>query len=226
MELASALQPDSGSYDRKPFSFKRMLGAIVVMLLAGGGVFLYLNPDYRHATSDWVEQKWNRTHEWIDSFQLQKTPQPSRDKPAPTESQSARVEHIDQTPPAPSTPSNGLNAPTDAGNGHDTPGISQPTKPEPKPAQPETPQPSAQEQKQPQQQQPPQAQQPKPADTLSHDAAIAKERELWKRALDAEGKGNYAEALRCFEEIKSLPQSVWPAPLQTRIDNAKRQIGR
>jgi hypothetical protein len=72
-------------------------------------------------------------------------------------------------------------------------------------------------------------QQPKVEDAppvLSDDAAIERSRKLWTRALDAEGKGDYAEAVRCYEEIKKLPRVAQQRGLDIRLANAKAIAGR
>jgi len=51
---------------------------------------------------------------------------------------------------------------------------------------------------------------------------MRRERLLWSRAIDAEAKGDYDEAVRCYEEIKQLPASAHPASLQLRLENARR----
>jgi hypothetical protein len=51
-----------------------------------------------------------------------------------------------------------------------------------------------------------------------------KAKTLWLKAIDAEVKKDYAEAVRCYEEIKKLDKSVWPKTLDMRLDEAKRQL--
>jgi hypothetical protein len=64
-----------------------------------------------------------------------------------------------------------------------------------------------------------------PSDNLSDDAAIAQARTLWSSAIDAEGKGDYAEAVRCYEQIKRLPPVAHQAGLELRLANARHRLG-
>ena len=64
-----------------------------------------------------------------------------------------------------------------------------------------------------------------PIDSLSEDQAIERARRLWSRAIDAEQKGDYAEAVRCYEQIKSLPRAAHQAGLDFRLQNAQRRAG-
>ena len=61
---------------------------------------------------------------------------------------------------------------------------------------------------------------------LTDDQAIARSRKLWDQAIDAEAKGDYAEAVRCYEQIKLLPKSAQQAGLDFRLKNAQRLAGR
>lgn len=61
---------------------------------------------------------------------------------------------------------------------------------------------------------------------LTDDQAIERSRKLWQRAIDSEAKGDFAEAVRCYEEIKSLPRVAHQANLEFRLNNAKRRAGR
>jgi hypothetical protein len=49
-------------------------------------------------------------------------------------------------------------------------------------------------------------------------------RALWSHAIDAEAKQDYPEAIKFYEQIKKLPQNVWPAGLEIRLAAAKRQM--
>jgi hypothetical protein len=65
-----------------------------------------------------------------------------------------------------------------------------------------------------------------PIDSLSEDQAIERARRLWSRAIDAEQKNDYAEAVRCYEQIKSLPSTAHQAGLDFRLQNAQRRASR
>jgi hypothetical protein len=64
-----------------------------------------------------------------------------------------------------------------------------------------------------------------PISSISDDQAIDRARKLWSRAIDAEQKGDYAEAVRCYEQIKLLPQAAHQAGLDFRLKNAQRLAG-
>ncbi len=61
---------------------------------------------------------------------------------------------------------------------------------------------------------------------LTDAQAIDRARWLWSQAIDAEAKGDYAEAVRCYEQIKSLPKSAQQAGVDFRLKNARRLAGR
>ena len=70
MELASALQHE-GDFEDRPVSVRRFILFVVLLALVGGGVFLYLSPDYRVKFTAWAQTQWSTLR---DRFQLQKTP--------------------------------------------------------------------------------------------------------------------------------------------------------
>jgi hypothetical protein len=77
--------------------------------------------------------------------------------------------------------------------------------------------------------QPPQAEANKPpaaAKPMDPDVAYDRAIVLWRQALDAEQAGNYAEAVRTYEELQKLPKDVWPAPLEINLKLARRRLGR
>jgi len=58
------------------------------------------------------------------------------------------------------------------------------------------------------------------------DLATARDQEqdLWRSAIAAEGRGDNNEAIRLFESIKQLPDSVWPMSLDMRLQRAQAQL--
>jgi hypothetical protein len=48
-------------------------------------------------------------------------------------------------------------------------------------------------------------------------------RALWRSAIDAEGKEDFREAIRCYEQIKKLPADVQPDGLEVRLEMARKQ---
>jgi hypothetical protein len=49
-------------------------------------------------------------------------------------------------------------------------------------------------------------------------------RDLYRRGIDAEGRGDYAEALRCYQQINRMSAHVWPGDLKLRIQQAQRLV--
>ena len=81
--------------------------------------------------------------------------------------------------------------------------------------------------------QPPQAQpsslDPRDAEARSAEPqtleqAMEESRKLYGQALDAEGRNDYAAALRFYEQIKKLRRDAWPGGLQVRIDLAREAL--
>jgi hypothetical protein len=49
-------------------------------------------------------------------------------------------------------------------------------------------------------------------------------RQLWIKAIDAEGHGDLAGAIRIYEQIKTYPSDLWPVSLELRLEQAKKQL--
>jgi len=47
---------------------------------------------------------------------------------------------------------------------------------------------------------------------------------LWRQALDAEARRDYAKAVEHYEAIKKLPKSTWPAGLDINLSLAKKRV--
>lgn len=58
------------------------------------------------------------------------------------------------------------------------------------------------------------------------DAAKASEQAitLWRQALDAEGRRDYAKAVEHYQAIKKLPRSTWPAGLEINLEYATKRV--
>jgi hypothetical protein len=58
------------------------------------------------------------------------------------------------------------------------------------------------------------------------DAAKAREQalSLWRQALDAEARRDYAKAVEHYEAIQKLPRSTWPAGLEINLKYAKARV--
>jgi type II secretory pathway pseudopilin PulG len=52
---------------------------------------------------------------------------------------------------------------------------------------------------------------------------------IWKlhsQGLEAEGRQDWAQAVRCYEQIELAPKELWPSDVKIRLENARRQLGR
>ena len=58
---------------------------------------------------------------------------------------------------------------------------------------------------------------PKPAGTIDDV------RKLYREAIDAEGNGDYAVAVKKYEQIKEFSRAFWPRDLDLRLTQARRQ---
>ena len=61
---------------------------------------------------------------------------------------------------------------------------------------------------------------PSPAD-LAVAADLA--RTLWRNAIDAEQRRDFRDAVKSYEQIKTLPSDVWPSSLDLRLEAARQQ---
>ena len=75
----------------------------------------------------------------------------------------------------------------------------------------------------------PQPEAPAPAveipQNLTLDQAISLASDLRNRAMDAEAKRDWATAVHLYEQIMTLPRDAWPADVQLRLDNDRRNAG-
>ncbi len=49
-------------------------------------------------------------------------------------------------------------------------------------------------------------------------------RQLWIKAIDAEGSGDLAGAIKIYEKIQTFPSDLWPVSLELRLEQAKKQL--
>jgi hypothetical protein len=50
-------------------------------------------------------------------------------------------------------------------------------------------------------------------------------RTLWRAAIDADARRDFAAAAQIYQQIKQLPSDVWPAGLQLRLELAQKRAG-
>ncbi|WP_428940071.1 hypothetical protein [Fontivita pretiosa] len=225
-ELAHALQDGGSSPDTlaspRRWLLKTLVALVLLLAAAGAGIW-YFMPQYRQPAIQWTQQAWATIQARWNAIDW---PTWSSSPPAPT---NRPAKARPQSPIAPSetvTPSSGQSSllsepPAVVRQSPQTPAQ---TTPEHASAAPSG------------QSAPPQ-QNPSPQPTLKPEPrpqaappavqtadAIGEARRLYNQALDAEGRGDYASAVRCYEQIKQLPRSVWQADLQLRLDLAKRNL--
>jgi hypothetical protein len=202
MELAAAFHDPRGNLERtRRFRAARVLLTLVLMALVAGAVVMYLRPEYRRPTVEWCRSTWESIKLKLAALEWNTPPD------------------IDPTPPRrlphPAvTPSTVPTAPRNA------------TEPEARPVTIRQPQPQEQpnplpEAPRPAHDEPPVNKAPAPA--MDDNDAIEHARQLWSQAIDAEARGDYASAVERYEQIKKLPQRVWPGGLQISLDLARKR---
>jgi len=234
-ELAHALQ-DGGSNTHALATPRRWLlktlVAVVLLLAAAGAGIWYFMPEYRQPAIQWTQHAWAtlRTR-WnaIDWPRWSTSPaaptnRPAKARPQPPIAPSGGVAHDNQgrADQAKSGESSRASEPPAAlAQSPQTPPRSEPQQAAAAPSRQSAP-PAATAPPQTTKKPEPQPQTAPPA--VQTADAIGESRRLYNQALDAEGRGDYASAVRCYEQIKQLPRSVWQADLQLRLDLAKRNL--
>lgn len=243
MDLATAFTTEPDDFDREGGGFRRAVTVLFVLALVAGGVYYYLNPAALGKTTAWFQDRMQqaRSHTSATNADLpmwDNRPPIKSDRnlgavvtnpnvpkigdqpfvvpalPAPTTQPAAQAKSATPDPaPAPAAPAT---APSEKVVEKASPPAPQPEVKKPVETPPQT---QANAQKPPQA--PPKVDDSPPV--LSEDAAAARSRQLWSNALDAEAKGNYAEAVKIYEQIKLLPRSAHQSNLEIRLANAKRK---
>jgi hypothetical protein len=208
---------------RKPARWGRRLFALVFLAAIGGaGYLLATKPviraqtmDYSKQAVDWSKQKWTE-------FRLSQA-KPARstaphiispadpasvvsDQPAKSEIQSAKSEsepHTNSPAPSKATESPAKPSPWD-----DLYGKQQAQKTDP---------PAGSRANEVPPSQPPAVATPRKTGTIDDVRA------LYREAIDAEGNNDPATAIKKYEQIKEFPSNLWPADLNLRLSQARRQ---
>lgn len=242
-ELAAAFQLDfrppgsrgSGS-GRRPV---RTLAALLLIFLIAGLIVLGLRPDWRTATFAWASERWGSVAASLEqpakpgATPAKTTPvgkessiSPPTNKPAviepprtPVVAPPAKPQPVsepvvaDVRPPVSETPPPVTTVPPVT-----VPKVEPRPEPPPVAVAPPAPKP------QPVYTPPPPLPDVSP-DELTIEQATARASELRLRAMDAQAKGSWTDALAMYEQIQKLPREAWPADLQLRLDIAKRRAG-
>jgi|GEM_PF-992144 len=220
-----------------------MLGLMAIFTIAG---WLYVDVETRKRVFEWAQSHWSR---WVDQPTTPKLPPPPSDDPlgalagekflANPKPVPAPAPVVDQ--PQPERTDVARRAPEPAPQPADrpviTPPVEQPTRqPTPVVEAPKvvTPPPQAEVTIAPPAPRP----QPSPAPsqagerrpdggvaevqvTADINEAIATARRLNALALDAERRGDWAAAVKLYEQIESLPPEAWPGSLQVNLQIAR-----
>lgn len=210
MNLAAALRGPEQTETRSRRASVLSVALFLFVLIGGAAAaVLYLKPEYRAPTEAWVRGAWGTIREKMAAIRFsappgveppavarQATPQP---QPAPlVANPPAQSESLATQHPAKPEPKAQL-----AGDS----GLSTDPRPPKKSKSDEPAQPAATP-----------VEQPK-----SIERAIEEARTLWGQAIDAEARQDFAAAVRCYEQIKQLPQGAWPGGLQVSLDLARKR---
>ncbi|HEX8525258.1 MAG TPA: hypothetical protein VF669_23605 [Tepidisphaeraceae bacterium] len=64
---------------------------------------------------------------------------------------------------------------------------------------------------------------PAPSPAVESVDPVERARELWRKAIDAEGNQDFVEAVKCYEQIKKLPADAQPEGVDVRLELARKQ---
>lgn len=225
-ELATAFQLDFQPKPAPPRKRRRSAKTLLVLILLGGvgaGVTAYLRPDLRDQSVEWVRRYSAQIKARLEAQRNQQSPaaEPTTDELA-GQSPDSSFDSLMAAPKAepPSAPaSGGAQASGDSATADSTDGAQRasdtqrPVEAAPKPQVVPEPQPA------------PAVAAPMPAEpAVSEAEMISRVRSLWSAAIDAEGDGDYAKAVRNYEQIRKLPRTVWPGGLDIRLNEARKHV--
>jgi hypothetical protein len=229
MELAAALQVSPPPPPPAGRPIRTALVTLVIVLVMASLIIGYARPDIRRSATDWVSSETAQIQQKVANFHLQKPPPADQT----TEADGSTNSQI----PVETPPSGGSNAVSPipqqvTAPAVDTTPLSQPpvaqsvTPPAPTPTA-SVPDASAST--------PVQASETaaaRPSVQSDHPTLVGtalSSSEIWalhSRGLDAEGKQDWAEAIRCYEQIEQSPKDTWPSDVRIRLANARRQLNK
>ncbi|MGN6626275.1 MAG: hypothetical protein ACTHLN_06620, partial [Tepidisphaeraceae bacterium] len=236
---------------RKPVGPVKMLVTLLLILAVGVAIVMTMRPEWRDQSLAWVSGRWLQVRHSLEQPAAPKTPSERPAAPAPAvavnppapavpkaapshpeanapETNAAEVRPATprpestrvEAPPADSRSAEAKPAPAPAPAPAEAPKpAAVPIAPPPRPVvtapkpEPVAPKPEA----------------PAPAveipQNLTIDQAISLASDLRNRAMDAEAKHDWATAVHLYEQIMTLPRDAWPADVQLRLDNDRRNAG-
>ena len=243
MELASALQVSAAAAPaHKSHPVRTLFITLIIVSILGSIIIGFARPDLRQQAVDWTQTRWNTVSDAVANFHLQKPPpndgtMPTSDTPAPPEN--ASVQPPVAEPNIQPTPTFNNQSTAEATGGS----AGQPSAaPQSAPTVSISPAPSAPAST------PPPAVAPTPAPapdqpvvtspaqearaTLLPDrpvlvAGSPSSTEIWQlhsRGLEAEGRQDWAGAIRCYQQIELAPKDLWPSDVKIRLAIAQRQL--
>jgi rubrerythrin len=218
-DLAAALQDgDAPVPGRSPF--RRALVMLIFAGLIGGIVLLYNRPDLRDRSQQWIATNFVAVRQRISAMLAQRpapAPTPANINDAdnflpidPADASAPRPAPVAAQKPAEDSGASRPNAyaASSSGDAQASAAPSTPPTPAPKPAAPAAVSPL-----------PSQANQPALA------ADLDRSRILYDRAIDAESRNDWSQAVRYYEAIQRLPHGAWEADLMPRLNYARKMAG-
>lgn len=239
-ELAAVFQlnvPKAPVKNARPAAVRRrhpLRNSVLVLLLLailGGGTWLYFDAPTRDQAMNWAEQTYASAREFITDLLA---------SPEPEDAGAASASHGGSTTAGSSSTSSasGTSGAVKAGVSGTTPAAApvQPTvKPMNQPAVPpaSTPAhtPSRTSANNPSRTAtntpaaaPTAVDAPRPNTSQSMEEAINTARQLWNKAITADGDGNYADAVRYYQQILQLPAGAQPGGIELRLKQAQERL--
>jgi hypothetical protein len=236
MELAAALQvapPQPPAQQAHPV--RTVIITLFAVAIIAAAIIGYKRPDLRDQALDWGQTKLAQVEHTLANFHLQNLPPPA-DHGVP------QAEGTANNPPGLSTPAPDVSSPSpsDVATPHEGANTSAPSisiTPGGNAIAPVA--------------QTPDGTAAAGADAADHTAgnaatpaaaaspSILSDRpilvgtapstsEVWQlhsRGLDAEGRQDWVEAVRCYQQIELAPKELWPSDVKIRLENAKRHLG-
>ncbi len=223
-EVATAFQ-----VDYKPHSPRRIIRktlAVFVMLLlisaVAFGAMLYINPPLREKAGEWTQRQYVAARHFVmETFQSAPADPtvaaPAASTPAATGSETSPPPPTMLPPPRRTPVVEPPVAPSP--DRAKVPAAPQADPPATQPA-PRVPAVAALESGDPVASPPSSA----PPSVYATDDLYERVREHWRNALDAEAMQDFPEAIQHYQQIQKLPKSVWPANLELRLQQARKQV--
>lgn len=204
-ELAAVFQLNMPPQDKpaalvRKFRLRRLAAAAVLMILLLGAAYLAYDQSARHSAMAWVEQTYMDIRQMLAPSKVVAQPSEKPDEPA------AAPPPVAPTAPKTETP--------------------RPITPEPAEPKAETPAPQPAPEPAPRAESSRPEPEPTQIESTDPDEMIQQARILWRNAISAEAGGDYALAVRYYEQIKKLPPIAWPGGLDLRLESARRHLKR